>query len=160
TARRVRASKIPTVEVFGHDFDLRLPQGGNDDEAIGRLAAEHLLACRFRNFAFCGYPRERGSERRRAGFEATIAKHGFQPRHFFSARRGATLAAVQQDRERLVAWLTSLPKPVGIMACSDRQGLRILNACRRLNVVVPEEVAVIGVDNDEEACRLASPPLS
>jgi LacI family transcriptional regulator len=85
---------------------------------------------------------------------------GFTARHCFSPRHGATLAAGQKERERLMQWLAALTKPVGVMACSDRQGLRILDACRRLNVVVPEEVAVIGVDNDEETCRLAAPPLS
>lgn len=160
TAQRLRASGIPAVEVFGHHLDLKLPQVGNDDEAIGRVAAEHLLACRFKHFAFCGYEKELWSERRRAGFEWVMAKKGFQAQHFFSNRRGSTLAAGQRDRERLIKWLASLPKPVAIMACSDRHGLRILDACRGLGVAVPEDVAVIGVDNDEEMCRLADPPLS
>jgi LacI family transcriptional regulator len=160
TASRLRRSGIPTVEVFGHDLDLQLPQVGNDDEAIGSMAAEHLLACRFRHFAFCGYRKERWSERRRAGFELALKRRGFAAQHFFSARRGETLADVQRDRDRLQEWLGALPKPVAIMACSDRHGQRILDALRRLNVVVPEEAAVIGVDNDEETCRLADPPLS
>lgn len=160
TARRLRASGIPAVEVFGHHLDLQLPQVGNDDEAIGRLAAEHLVSRRFKHFAFCGYRTERWSERRRAGFAAVVSQRGFEARHFFCRRRGATLAAGQHDHERLAKWLGGLPKPVAIMACSDRVGLRVLDACRRLHAVVPEEVAVIGVDNDEETCRLASPPLS
>lgn len=160
TARRLRASGIPTVEVFGHDLDLKLPQVGNDDEAIGGLAAEHLMACRFKHFAFCGYQKERWSERRRAGFEGAIARKGFEARHFFSARREDTLAEMQRDRDRLQDWLSALPKPVAIMACSDRHGQRILDAFRRLKVIVPEEAAVLGVDNDEETCRLTDPPLS
>lgn len=160
TARRLRASRIPAVEVFGHHLDLQLPQVGNDDDAIGAMAAEHLLACRLRHFAFCGYQKELWSERRRSGFERTIARQQLPVRHFFSRRRGATLAVSQRDREQLMDWLRELRKPVGIMACSDRQGLRILDACRRLKIAVPEEVAVIGVDNDEETCRLADPPLS
>jgi LacI family transcriptional regulator len=160
TAKRLRASGIPAVEVFGHHLDLKLPQVGNDDEAIGRMAAEHLVACRFRHFAFCGYEKELWSERRRAGFEWVLAKKAFPAQRFFSMRRGPTLAEGQRDRERLIKWLASLPKPVAIMACSDRHGLRILDACRGLGVAVPEDVAVIGVDNDEEMCRLADPPLS
>lgn len=160
TARRIRSSGIPAVEVFGHQLDLPLPQVGNDDEAIGRLAAEHLLSCRFQHFAFCGYQQERWSERRRLGFERALARQGIEARHYFSTRRGSTLAQGQRDRERLQAWLATLPKPVAIMACSDRHGLRILDALRRLQVVVPEQAAVLGVDNDEETCRLANPPLS
>jgi LacI family transcriptional regulator len=160
TAKRLRESGIPAVEVFGHLLDLKLPQVGNDDAAIGRLAADHLLSCRFKHFAFCGYRQERWSERRRSGFEAVIAGRGFAVHHHFSVRAGSTLAQGQADRELLMTWLQSLPKPVAIMACSDRQGIRILDACRRLQLIVPEEVAVIGVDNDEETCRLSSPPLS
>jgi LacI family transcriptional regulator len=160
TAKRLRESGIPAVEVFGHMLDLKLPQVGNDDVAIGRLAAEHLLACRFKHFAFSGYREELWSERRRAGFEAVIGGRGFLVQHHFSARAGATLAQGQLHRERLLAWLRALPKPVAIMACSDQQGIRILDACRRLQLTVPEEVAVIGVDNDEETCRLSAPPLS
>ena len=160
TAERLRASKIPTVEVFGHQLDLKLHQVGNDDEAIGRLAAEHLLACRLKHFAFCGYEKELWSERRRTGFEREITASGCRVRHFFSTRHGSTLAEGQRDRERLMIWLAALPKPSGIMACSDRHGLRVLDACRRLQITVPEEIAVIGVDNDEESCRLADPPLS
>ncbi len=160
TAQRLRASNIPAVEVFGHHLDFKLPQVGNDDDAIGVMAAEHLLSCRLKHFAFCGYQKELWSERRRFGFERTIAGQQLPVRHFFSRRRGATLAEGQRDRERLMDWLGALPKPIGIMACSDRHGLRILDACRRLKIVVPEEVAVVGVDNDEETCRLADPPLS
>ncbi|MDP3069987.1 MAG: DNA-binding transcriptional regulator [Opitutaceae bacterium] len=160
TARRLRASRIPVVEVFGHHLNLHLPQVGNDDEAIGRAAADHLLSCRFKHFAFCGYRREPWSERRRLGFERTIARNGFSTARHDSPRRLATLAEGQRNRECLMAWLGTLPKPVAIMACSDRQGVRVLDACRRLKLVSPEEVAVIGVDNDEETCRLTDPPLS
>ncbi|MCB1121359.1 MAG: DNA-binding transcriptional regulator [Verrucomicrobiae bacterium] len=160
TARRLIASKIPCVEVFGHQLDLKLPQVGNDDEAIGRMAAEHLLSCCFKHFAFCGYEREPWSERRRSGFEWVISKNGFEVTHFFSSRRSSTLAEGQIDRDNLAKWLVSQPKPLAIMACSDRHGQKLLNVCRRLKINVPEEVAVIGVDNDEETCRLADPPLS
>lgn len=160
TARRLRASRIPVVEIFGHHLNLHLPQVGNDEEAIGRVAAEHLLSCRFKHFAFCGYRREPWSERRRLGFERTIARKGFSTARHDSPRRLATLAEGQRNRECLMTWLAALPKPVAIMACSDRQGARVLDACRRLKLASPEQVAVIGVDNDEETCRLADPPLS
>jgi LacI family transcriptional regulator len=60
----------------------------------------------------------------------------------------------------IAAWLKSLPKPVGIMACYDSRGQQVLDACRNAGFAVPDEVAVIGVDNDELLCELASPPLS
>ena len=57
-------------------------------------------------------------------------------------------------------WLQELPKPIGIMACYDIRGQQVLDACRSAGLAVPDEVAVIGVDNDALLCELASPPLS
>ena len=58
------------------------------------------------------------------------------------------------------AWLEKLPKPVGVMACYDFRGQQLLDVCRELDIAVPEQVAVIGVDNDERLCQLCTPPLS
>ena len=60
----------------------------------------------------------------------------------------------------MAAWLADLPKPVGIMACNDDRGREVLEACRAAEVRIPEEAAVIGVDNDELLCELSDPPLS
>lgn len=160
TARRLRASGIPVVEIFGHQLDLDLPQIGNDDVAIGRLAAEHLLTRHFRHFGFCGYQVEPWSARRQAGFEEALGAAGFVPHRFSSPHRDSNLGRWQREHVRLRQWLEELPRPVAIMACSDRLALRVLDVCRELGAVVPEEVAVIGVDNDEEICRLSDPPLS
>ena len=66
----------------------------------------------------------------------------------------------EEEQEAIAAWVLSLPRPVGVMACNDDRGQQVLDACRRVNVLVPEEVAVIGVDNDEILCSLSSPPLT
>ena len=60
----------------------------------------------------------------------------------------------------MIAWVKSLPKPAGVMASNDWRGQRVLNACRGAGISVPEEVAVVGVDNDELVCNLCDPPLS
>jgi LacI family transcriptional regulator len=159
-ARRLRASRIPAVEVFGHRFDLRLPRVSNDDVAIGKLAAEHLLERKFQHFAFSGYPGEAWVARRQQGFESVIRQHGFDARIFRCSRNHKTLACFEQSQQELTRWVESLPKPAALMACSDRHAQRILDACRRADIAVPETMAVIGVDNDEETCRLSNPPLS
>jgi LacI family transcriptional regulator len=64
------------------------------------------------------------------------------------------------DGERVAQWIQSLPKPIGLMACNDIRGQQVLNACRAVGVAVPDDVAVIGIDNDEVLCELSSPPLS
>ena len=60
----------------------------------------------------------------------------------------------------MIRWLKNLPKPIGIMAANDACGLRVLEACRAARLVVPEEISVIGVDDDELLCSLCHPPLS
>src|SRR5262249_24430831 len=62
--------------------------------------------------------------------------------------------------KKLAKWLERLPKPIGVMACNDARGQQVLNACRDLGIVVPDELAVVGVDNDDMVCDLCDPPLS
>jgi LacI family transcriptional regulator len=159
-AQRIAAKRIPTVELFGHRSDLALPQVGNDDEAIGRMAAEHLLERRFQRFAFSGYPGEPWSQRRFEGFAQLVQARNFPCEFLSCARHPATLDQWEQSQQELIQWLDRLAKPCGLMACSDRHAQRILDACRRAAIHVPEEIAVIGVDNDEETCRLSNPPLT
>ncbi len=159
-ADRFLRSGIPTVELFGHRLDLRLPQVGNDDDAIGRLAAGHLLDRQFRRFAYSGYLGEGWSDRRFRGFAEAVRRKGCPCARHDCERRPETPAAWERVQQALTAWLRGLARPVGLMACSDRHAQRVLDACRRAGIAVPEEVAAIGVDNDEETCRLSDPPLS
>ena len=153
-------SRIPAVEVFGTRLDLNLPQVANDEPAFGCLAAEHFLLRGFRHFAFSGYRGKLWSDRRSSGFQSSLAEAGFQAKLFSCPQKTGSLARWEQTQQALTRWLEKLPKPLGLMACSDRHALRILDACRRARIAVPEEIAVIGVDNDEETCRLADPPLT
>ncbi len=65
-----------------------------------------------------------------------------------------------RELSAIVRWIGELPKPLAIMACTDDRGLQVLEACRQMGVAVPEEVAVIGVANDECLCALSIPPLT
>jgi LacI family transcriptional regulator len=128
------------------------------DGEIGRLAAEHLLERGFQNFACCGFTDEHWSQRRRMGFVSEVDEAGFECNVYESPRAG--LKVWKQDQTKLVEWLRSLSKPVGIFATNDLRGQQVLDACGRDNVAVPEQAAVIGVDNDEMLCNLCNPPLS
>jgi LacI family transcriptional regulator len=66
----------------------------------------------------------------------------------------------EQQQTKLAEWVNRLPKPVGVMTSTDLLGQQFLEACSRANVVVPEQVAVVGADNDELICAVANPPLS
>lgn len=159
-AQRLRNSGIPTVELFAYRADRLLPLVAHDDLAIGRMAAEHLLGRHFRHFAFSGYANALWSNRRQQGFVEFIAGAGCPPPTCLSVERPNTLAEWEAVQLQLTAWVRQHRKPVGLMACSDHHAQRILDACQRAGVDVPDEVAVIGVDNDEETCRLSNPPLT
>lgn len=159
-AERLHNAGIPTVELFGFRQDKMLPAVINDDHGIGVLAAEHLIERHFKHFAFSGYADTLWSEQRYCGFTNTVRKAQAGTFACLNVQRPQTLPEWESVQEQLTEWIKGLPKPVGLMACSDHHAQRVLDACHRAAIAVPEEVAVIGVDNNEEICRLSNPPLS
>ncbi len=131
-----------------------------DNDAVGEMGAEHLLHCGFRHFAYCGIEGIYWSGKRGEAFQKRIAQAGF-PCHVYQPPRAKGVQALWEKEEPLlVAWLQSLPKPVGIMTCNDDRSQHVLDACHAARIHVPSEVAIVGVDNDEFICRLANPALS
>jgi len=130
-----------------------------DSHKAGRMAAEHLLERGFKRFAMVGSPgNPPWSIRREEGFTARLAEDSLSCEIYPLPR--------PKDREwgreqaLMAAWLGRLPKPIGLMACDDDRGRQVLEACRAAAARVPEDVAVVGVDNDELLCELCDPPLS
>lgn len=165
-AEAIRRLGLPAVDVRYLLPNLAMPSIRTDDEAVARVASEHLLERGFRHFAFCGFDGADYSDIRRDSFAERIAQAGFRCHAFEDPqkpRRASTLEYEEHGLkyEDLVAsWLKDLPKPIGLMACNDIRGQQVLNACRAIGVAVPDEVAVIGVDNDEVLCDLSDPPLT
>ena len=123
-----------------------------DDDALARGVAERFLRRGLRSFAWVGSPKETTddySARRRRGFAARLREAGAECAAFAGRRRGS-----------LEAWLAALPKPCGLMACDDMRGKEVLDACRRAGVRVPEQAAVVSVDDDTFFCETCEPPLS
>jgi LacI family transcriptional regulator len=166
TAEAIRRLGLPAVDLRCVLPDLEFPSARPDDGGIARLASEHLLERGFRHFAFCGFNGADYSDARRKWFTKRIAEAGFEYSEFEDRqgpRHGGTLAYEEyglKGEDRVAHWLRDLPKPVGLMACNDIRGQQVLNACRDVGFAVPDEVAVIGVDNDEMLCELSDPPLS
>lgn len=156
-AAAVVKSGLPAVDVSAGRRVPSLPGVETDDVAIAQLAASHLLERGFKNLGYCGDARFRWSLDRAAAFRAALAPTQTRLFEFESAQSGHEMASLATD---LASWLKALPKPIGIFACYDIRGQQILDACRRIGLAVPEEVAVLGVDNDELLCDLAFPPLS
>jgi LacI family transcriptional regulator len=159
-ARQFRRMNVPVVDLNDLHENLDLPWVGSDHQAIGRMGGHHLLERGFRNFAFCGFAQELWSQQRYQGFCSTILDQGRSVSLYESPWRGQNMTRWDKDMEQIVDWLKTLPKPVGIMTCNDVRGLHVLDACHRANLIVPEEVAVLGVDDEEIMCEFCSPPLS
>jgi LacI family transcriptional regulator len=151
---------IPVVDLNDLYSGLGLPRIRSNMKAIGRLGAEHLLERGFQHFAFCGFREETWSSERGEGFSEVVATAGKQCMTFESRWLGRHAPTWDKDQNRLAKWLKSLPKPLGLMACNDVRGQQILNACQWIGASVPEEVAVVGVDNEQVLCELCNPPLS
>lgn len=159
-AAAIRRLKVAAVDLTDRSGNLKMPRILSDHEGIGRLGAEHLLDRSFTQFAFCGYEGEAWSESRLKGFQATLQERGFDCEIFRSIWTGHKALEWDREEQQVGRWLKSLPRPLGIMACNDQRGQQVLESCRRVGLRVPEEIAVVGVDNDRVFCRLCDPPLS
>lgn len=162
-ARAVASAHLPAVDVSAARLLPDLPWLETDDRAIAHTAAEHLRERGFSEFAYVGDARFNWSRWRHDAFAAHLTAHGLRCWDFAAvAKAGRADGAPDWESElvELMRWLKSLPKPIGVFAGYDIRGVQILEACRRLELAVPDQVAVLGVDNDELLCDLADPPLS
>jgi len=158
-----RRTGIPVIDMNEQIADLGLPLVFNDQQAIGRIAAEHLLERGFKQFAYIGQRGGFWSDGRWEGFSTAVAQAGYPCYEFVG--KGRTMADYQrriwETETPLVAqWVADLPKPIGVMACNAFRACQLLDACRQVGVAVPEQVAVIAGDEEEVACRMAIPALS
>jgi LacI family transcriptional regulator len=163
SARKLAKTGVPTVDLNDQVRGLGLPQIHSDHAAIARMAADHLIDRGFRHFAYFGFPIFEWSVRRQEAFTNHVLAAGHQFHEGLPGRRvhwSHQQASWEDEIEGVAQWVKRLPKPLGIMAGNDIRGIQMLDACRRAGVAVPEEVAVVGVDNEELVCLLAYPPLS
>lgn len=165
-ARTLLASQLPVIAVDLNEKQLAedsplamISEIRADSYNAGRVAAEHLIERGFASFAFCGYPGRMWSDIREEGFRMRIEQNR---RRCYAYRSKSKSSALPWYRERLtvIDWLSSLPKPVGIMACNDIRGRQVIEACIEAGLKVPDDVGVVGVDQDRLLCDLANPPLS
>ncbi|MCF7668793.1 MAG: XylR family transcriptional regulator, partial [Verrucomicrobia bacterium] len=159
-AEAIREAGIHAVDVLGVVSNTGIPLVHVDDREIARMASEHLVERGFNYFGYFGINDENWSVRRKEFFENHLSELGYKVMMFETPRHRKKSDSWEQYRNRIIDWIMRLPKPVGVMVCSDQRGMDLLEACRQAGVAVPDEVAVIGVDNDEVLCEIAYPPLS
>ncbi len=159
-AERIGGLGVPAVNLGNRFPTPGIPQVIGDDVAMGRVAAEHLLDRGFRRFAYCSVADEAFARERGRGFGEIVGAAGracdlYEPGIERVASRNWSLR--QAD---LARWVEGLPSPIGILCANDGLGVELLEACGRAGRRVPEDVAVVGVDNDAVLCDVAEPPLS
>jgi LacI family transcriptional regulator len=157
-AAAVSRAQVPVVNVSASGLAPQYPSVISDSLGIARLAASHLIERGVKSFGYCGDARFPWSHHHGANFEKTLHEAGFQCRFYPSKLKDALDWA--REQEKLSKWLSSLPKPAGIMTCYDIRGQQLLDVCRAQGLHVPDEVAVIGQHNDAVLCDLCDPPLS
>ncbi|RMG04970.1 MAG: helix-turn-helix domain-containing protein [Planctomycetota bacterium] len=165
-AEAILESNLPAIVLDLSEEQLRpdhplaqLSELCSDSVGAAKMAAEHLLLRGYRQFGFVGIPGKVWSDRREHAFCEAITQAGRQVT-VYPAPTTKRDRVWERELPKLAAWLAELPKPAGLMVCNDDRGRQVLEACREAAVRVPEELAVIGVDNDELLCELADPPLS
>ena len=159
--REIRRRGLPVVaSVAASDFRGRGVRIQCDNESVARLAADHLASRGFSHFGFVGEETEiRWSRIRLEAFRAALASKGFACAAF-PAPPESPATDPPRGVPAIAEWLAGLPKPVAVFAAFDLRARQVLDACREAGLAVPDDVAVIGVDDDPLLCETADPPLS
>ena len=131
-----------------------------DSTAVGTMGAEHLIECGLQNFSYYGTPERLPSINRAESFAAAVRKHALSYIPCPFAFSGLYQPAQTQPWIELTDWLMELPKPIGIMAFDDTAAYYLAAACRHTGINVPEQIAILGVNNDKLFCEIACTPLS
>ena len=169
-ARSLRASGKPTVDIFGLVGAKDFAVSEHNARLIGQMAARHFIEHRFTHFAYFGYEGIGFSDARRDAFarclrlnhfDCDVYRGGAGDREHFTKciLRDERLLDIGSHRS-IARWVKGLPKPVAIFCAHDLRAYQLIEACRENGIRVPQDVAVLGVDNDEFICNFANPSLS
>lgn len=152
---------IPVVNVSSARLSPGLPTVRCDNQLIGKVAARHLVGKGFERFAYVGFDGELDRQRLE-GFMTELAENGFVPRVFLKKRSGRKNdpATLRRSINGHCRTLRELTLPVAIMAGTDWEGVCVMEACRELGLRSPDQVALIGCDNEEALCVTAHVPLT
>ena len=151
--------EIPIITIGANQRNSHIPNVASDSDAISEIAFEHFKERGFTHFAFSGYEDLRWSMERKTSFGSLVIGTNFTFDCFLSkfikSRR-----SWQDELGALQRWIVSLPKPIAVFTCNDEYGRHLIEACKIANLSLPEEVAIVGVDDDDIICNLCTPTLS
>jgi LacI family transcriptional regulator len=160
-AKRCAALGLPLVDLNDMPRIPGVPKIRPDNDAIGRMGAEHFIERGHHSFAFSGYRADGWACERREGFVQALKHAGLKCDVFDVDYPGDLTPSWDAKQSTAIsAWLRRLPKPTAVMACNDMRAHQILTAAHAVGLRIPEEIAVLGVNNDTTRCELSHPPLS
>jgi len=154
--------KRPWVSVLIQPENPSIPFVTMDEDAVSRMATDYYIDRKFIHFAFLGNSEHEFSTQRADAFEYALKERGLDcstmlyPTKVYGIDKKKRMSI---DRQK-AKWLQELPKPVAVFACDDWEAFQFVQFCRQQNMRVPEDVAVLGVGNDELLCNISNPPLS
>lgn len=159
-AKRVRALDFPLVNLAGHLKPSSIPSVMVNHYRIGEMAAEFLVQRGFRRIAYYGTSNMWYSQQRFEGFSTAAKRTGAQCHVFMSDTLNASNQRWRDQHRALLRWLRGLKPPVGILASIDLRAAMVVDACLEAGLRVPDDVAVMGVDNDPAVCELGAVPIT
>ncbi|MCD8482352.1 MAG: substrate-binding domain-containing protein [Verrucomicrobia bacterium] len=156
TVNSVLALKVPAVNVSENISGLDLPCVLLDCNEAGRMAADHLREVGLHQFAYAGWSGHGASPLRYGGFKSRLEEMGLNG--LFSVDLKGF--GGEEPIRTLLKWLPTLPRPIGIFAFNDIAASTVIQAAQALKFRVPDDMAVLGVDNDEAICAFTTPQIS
>ncbi|MEM9283621.1 MAG: DNA-binding transcriptional regulator, partial [Verrucomicrobiota bacterium] len=158
-AEAIARTGLPAVEVRSTNYERGFPFVGMDNQRIGLMVAEHFVNRGYRNFAAYTLDTESFFRERVINFVTPIEDAGARC-ELLPAASEASPSDWETHQAALITWLTSLPKPIGIFATNDQLAVRLIDACQRAHLSVPDEVAVVGCEDEKTLCEFTSPTLT
>lgn len=158
---QLRERNVPVIDVSNWMIEQTFTRVVPDDYAIGKLAAEYLMDLGLRHFGFRGYDAAHFSRLRVNGYTESLVAAGFDASVWDpSYKPDPRLKPPAGIDPSMLTWLTRMPKPAGIFCANDGLACEILDLCRHGKLRVPEEICILGVDDDELLTQISHPPIS
>jgi LacI family transcriptional regulator len=160
-AKLLRTTNLPIVELLG-DRHIGTAEVTCDDYLMGRMACDHFFDRGLRQFAFFTYGETWWTQTHCEGFCRALRERGYGCNIYRPPRTPDRALPVwhEYQRPRLIEWLRSLLRPIGVYTAGDMQAVRLLDACRELSIAVPEEISILSISNDPVICETVRPTLS
>jgi len=154
-----RARQIPLIDLNDAPLVKDVPKVRPDNHGVGHMGAEHFLERGFKHFAFCGLT-ESWARERASGFMEALGLAGKSCNILEADYRMVDPKWDEEQQDLIRAWLADLPRPLALMACNDLRALQVVSACQKAGYLVPNEIAILGANNDYLRCAFGNPPLS